>query len=89
MRLSQEQIRSLKRRVADEAGTTALLRLLGSRLDDNTRGGEVALPCERPAPAAEPALLAARLAARAGRAMGARKVDIVLGAPDLELTRLR
>lgn len=83
MRLSQEHIRALKRLAEEEAGPSARLRLFGSRLDDAARGGDVDLLLELDAPVAHPAPLIARLAARASRAMGGRKVDVLLLAPNL------
>lgn len=83
MRLSQAHIEQLKRLAAEVAGPDARLRLFGSRLDDAATGGDVDLLLELGKPVAEPALLAARLAARASRAMGGRKVDVVLSAPNL------
>lgn len=38
--MSQKQIQSLKRRVAEEAEPAARLRWLGTHLGDDTRGGD-------------------------------------------------
>ena len=84
MRLSREHIEALKRLAAEEAGSSARLRLFGSRLDDAGRGGDVDLLLELAEPVAEPAMLAAHFAARASRALDGRKVDVVLSAPNLE-----
>ena len=69
---------------SEMAGPAARLRLFGSRLDDTARGGDVDLLLELADPVAEPALLAARFAARASRLMQGRKVDVVLSAPNLQ-----
>jgi len=84
MRLTPAQIALIKSAVADLAGPAARVRLFGSRLDDDARGGDVDLLLELPAPVERPALLAARLAARISRGMDGRKVDVLLSSPNLE-----
>lgn len=84
MRLSQEYIRQLKRLAVEEAGPDARLRLFGSRLNDAARGGDVDLLLDIPEPVDNPAMLAARLSARASRVMRGRQVDVVLMAPNLK-----
>jgi hypothetical protein len=84
MRLTPEQIAFIKSAATDLAGPEACVRLFGSRLDDNARGGDVDLLLEVPNPVEHPALLAARLAARVSRGMGGRKVDVLLSAPNLQ-----
>lgn len=83
MRLSATQASTLRRLAHEVAGPDARLRLFGSRLDDAARGGDVDLLLEVPAPVAEPALMAARLAVRASRALDGRHVDVVISAPNL------
>lgn len=83
MRLSALHIEHLKRLAAEEAGPQARLRLFGSRLDDAGRGGDVDLLLELDSPVADPAWLAARLSARASRALDGRAVDVVIAAPNL------
>ncbi|HEU0196452.1 MAG TPA: nucleotidyltransferase domain-containing protein [Nevskiaceae bacterium] len=83
MRLSDDVIRGLKRVALEEAGARARLRLFGSRLDDTRRGGDVDLLLEVPDAVERPAVLAARVSARASRLMHGRKVDVVLLAPNL------
>jgi predicted nucleotidyltransferase len=84
MRLDAQHIERLKRLAVEEAGPHARLYLFGSRLDDAATGGDVDLLLELTTPAAEPAVLAARMAARASRVLGGRKVDVVLAAPNLK-----
>lgn len=84
MRLDDPHIRPLNRLVHEEAGAEARLRLFGSRLDDQARCGDVDLLVEISGPIADPACLAARLAARAGRLLDGRSVDVVLSAPNLK-----
>lgn len=59
------------------------MRLFGSRLDDNASGGDVDLLLEVPEPVERPALLSARFGARVSRALGGRKVDVLIAAPNL------
>lgn len=82
MRLTAEQIRSSRSIVARHAGTMAQVRLSGSRLDDNARGGHDDLLVEIPRPVQSPAPLAARIVGRIIRARGGRKVDVILLATD-------
>lgn len=84
MRLSAEQILRLKHLAIELGGADARLRLFGSRLDDTRSGGDVDLLLELRSPAVDPAPLAARMAARASRVLGGRKVDVVLAAPNLQ-----
>jgi uncharacterized protein len=57
--------------------------LFGSRVRDEARGGDVDLLLEVDSEVAEPALLAARLAAKVSRSMHGRKVDVLIKAPNL------
>jgi len=84
MRLTVDHIDMICRVVAEEAGDTAEVRLFGSRLDDQAKGGDVDLLVESSTPVEQPAYLAARISARLTRCMQGRKVDIVLAAPNLE-----
>jgi hypothetical protein len=83
MRLSESQALALRRLALELAGDDARLLLFGSRLDDAARGGDVDLLLDLPAPVADPALLSARLSARASRLLDGRKVDVVIAAPNL------
>jgi len=83
MRLTPQQVEQIRTVVAAQAGADAQVRLLGSRVDDRARGGDVDILVELPSPVQDPAPLAARIAGRISRAMGGRKVDVVLSAPNL------
>jgi predicted nucleotidyltransferase len=85
MRVTPEQIAAIRLNAALLAGADARVWLFGSRVDDQTRGGDVDLMLELDAPVAEPAQLAARLAAKVSRAMHGRKVDVLIKAPNLML----
>ena len=83
MRLTETQIHAIVTAVRELAGPEAEVRLFGSRLDDEARGGDVDLLVELPEPVEAPALLSATISARISRAMDGRKVDVVLLAPNL------
>lgn len=84
MRISQEQCRAIGRLAREVAGERACVRLYGSRLDEQARGGDVDLFLELPFPVENPALTAARLSARVSRLFRGRRVDVLIAAPNLE-----
>jgi predicted nucleotidyltransferase len=83
MRLTPQQASHIRTLVAQLAGSTARVSLFGSRVRDDARGGDVDLLLEVDSAVAEPALLAARLAAKVSRSMQGRKVDVLIKAPNL------
>lgn len=83
MRLSSQDIDAIRAGAAQVAGAHARVWVFGSRLDDQARGGDVDLLLEIDEPVAEPAQLAAQLAACVSRALQGRNVDVVLKAPNL------
>lgn len=46
MRLSQDEIRAIKAAATDAFGADAIIRLFGSRVDDQRRGGDIDLHVE-------------------------------------------
>jgi predicted nucleotidyltransferase len=84
MRLTNQQARDIARLAHRMAGETARVRLFGSRLDDDAKGGDIDLLLEIPEPVTDPALVAARFAAQVTRLMRGRKVDVLLAAPNLK-----
>jgi len=84
MRLTAEQINIIKQQVLQVAGQHAHVRLFGSRLDDNSRGGDIDLMLELEDAVKEPAFLSATLAAKISIALQGRKVDVLLSAPNLQ-----
>lgn len=83
MRLTDRQIDAIRRLAHEVAGDRARVRVFGSRLDDTARGGDLDLMLELPEPVDNPALIAARLAAKVSRSMSGRRVDVLLSAPNL------
>lgn len=83
MRLTEDQVKTIRRLASEVAGEQARVRVFGSRLDDEARGGDLDLMLELPDPVDNPVLMAATLSARVSRAMHGRKVDVLLSAPNL------
>ncbi|WP_260293650.1 nucleotidyltransferase domain-containing protein [Sedimenticola hydrogenitrophicus] len=84
MRLTPYQTKVIHQVVFDIAGDRVSVRLFGSRVDDNARGGDIDLLVEIPYPVDEPAWLSAKISGRISRRLGGQKVDVLLSAPNLE-----
>lgn len=84
MRLTPSAIQKIKATVASLLGSTAQVRLFGSRLDKEKKGGDVDLLVTTNTPVESPAVLTAQLAARLIQALEGRKVDVLLDAPNLK-----
>jgi predicted nucleotidyltransferase len=78
MRLLPEHIAVIKLASAEVIGAEASVRLFGSRLDDQARGGDIDLLVEAPGTLPNRSMAAARLAALIERRLGGRRVDVVL-----------
>lgn len=83
MRLTTAQAETIRRHVAVLAGDAARVWLFGSRVHDDALGGDVDLLLELDDAVADPAPMAARLAAQVSRTMHGRKVDVLIKAPNL------
>lgn len=83
MRLSGAQVQAIRQLARELVGERCSVRIFGSRLDDDARGGDIDLLLELMDTVANPALIAAQLSARVSRAMHGRKVDVLLSAPNL------
>ncbi len=79
MRLNHQDLIALQQAIQSLAPDVQAIRLFGSRLYDDICGGDVDLTVDFDHPIEHPA----RLAVRASRAIGGRKVDIVLRALNL------
>ena len=62
------------------------VRLFGSRLDDQARGGDLDIYIESTSAVKQPAYLSSVLAARVSRLLNGRSVDVLLKAPNLKET---
>lgn len=84
MRLTAEQITAIKSIVLELCGSAVTVRLFGSRVDDNKRGGDVDLLLESHESIEDSMWLSAQVSARVSRTMEGRKVDVLVSAPNLE-----
>jgi predicted nucleotidyltransferase len=75
------QTQAILAAAADLAGADARVRLFGSRLRDDMRGGDIDLLVECPHPVDRPVWLAAQLTARLQRQLGDRKIDVLVVDP--------
>lgn len=78
MRLDAATQNIIKTEVANLIGTNSIVRLFGSRVDDNQRGGDIDLLIESPAPIQNRVQTECRLAARLYIKLGGRKVDVLI-----------
>lgn len=81
MRLSEDERRLIRAKVAELFGPGARVRLFGSRVDDAARGGDIDLLVEVPEPVGNRPAAAARLAAELQIALGDQRIDVVLVDP--------
>lgn len=84
MRINEDQAGIIRNEVMRQLGAGVTVRLFGSRIDDAQRGGDIDLLVESPEDLPDPALTAARISAQISRAMGGRRVDVLLKAPNLK-----
>jgi predicted nucleotidyltransferase len=85
MRLSPDQTRAIVAATRELAGADARVRLFGSRLNDQLRGGDIDLLVECPRPVPRPVWLATQITARLQRKLGDRRIDVLVIDPATEL----
>lgn len=78
MRLSNSQQQSIREEVAHIFGRNAIVRLFGSRTDDQARGGDIDLHIESSGTPAQLLDRELKLQARLQRRLGERRIDIVV-----------
>jgi predicted nucleotidyltransferase len=78
MRLTPDQIETIRRTTEEVFGATARVRLFGSRLDDSARGGDIDLLVEPGLPIAEPERKRLELVARLQLRMGDQPIDVLI-----------
>lgn len=83
MRLDARQREAILEEVERVFGREALVRVFGSRLRGEARGGDVDLFVEAQAPIDDPAWRTAQLEARLMRRLDGRRVDVLLAADNL------
>jgi predicted nucleotidyltransferase len=87
MRLNQKEIQAIEQTAREVFPPTSTVRLFGSRLDDEQRGGDIDLLIEPPEPLTPQALVEQRnrFIARLYRRLGERRIDVLIapvGLPD-------
>jgi predicted nucleotidyltransferase len=90
MRLTPETRQIIKQQAAELLGTDCEVRLFGSRLDDDQRGGDIDLLVATPHVVKNRVALECRLAARLYLRLGGRKVDVLIkdsASPDRPIDR--
>jgi len=83
MRLTPAELAAVRDTVRAVAGASATVRLFGSRVDDNARGGDIDLLVELETPVDSAVRLSARIAARLQQVLGDRRIDVLIAAPSL------
>ena len=78
MRLSGAERSSIRAAVEKRFGPKAQVLLFGSRVDDERRGGDIDLLVEVPHPIDDPLAEAVALEIDVMRALGERRVDVLL-----------
>ena len=84
MRITQEQKNIIHNVVIKYAGDDAEVKLFGSRLDDEAKGGDIDLLVTLREPIENSAQLSAQISAKIMRKLNGRKVDVILAAPNLQ-----
>ncbi|MDE2146360.1 MAG: nucleotidyltransferase domain-containing protein [Burkholderiales bacterium] len=85
MRLTVDQTRAIVAAAAELAGDGARVRLFGSRLRDDLRGGDIDLLVECPQAVERPVWLATQISARLQRTLGERRIDVLVIDPSTPL----
>lgn len=84
MRLSESERSAIRAAVARRFGPQARVLLFGSRVDDQRKGGDIDLLIEVPQGIADPLNEAVELEIDVMRALGERKIDVLLTYPGLQ-----
>ena len=81
MRLTGEQVTSIRGAAETAFGSETRVILFGSRVDDNKRGGDIDLLIQ-PSQIDQPLVRKLRFLALLEQALGERKIDVILESPD-------
>ena len=84
MRLKESYRSMIVEQVKALAGDQTQVKLFGSRVDDNSKGGDVDLLIVVPQVVSNPITLAAKISVQIMKKMNGRKIDVLLDAPNLE-----
>ena len=83
MRIDHQTAKAIPKLAQDIFGQPVEVRLFGSRLNDQARGGDLDIYIESTSIVDRPAYLSSVLAARVSRLLNGRSVDVLLKAPNL------
>lgn len=83
MRLTPSERATIREVVQAVAGADSIVRLFGSRTHDFLRGGDIDLLVEVGRAVDRPVLLGARIGAQLQQALGDRRIDVLLVAPNV------
>lgn len=83
MRLTAAEHLAIRETVRSVAGPQTRVRLFGSRTDDRAKGGDIDLLVEVDHAVEAPVLLGARIGVRLQQALGERRIDVLLTAPNV------
>jgi predicted nucleotidyltransferase len=83
MRLTAAETSKIRETVCAVTGPRTRVHLFGSRTDDSAKGGDIDLLVEIDHSVDSPVLLGARIGARLQAALGERRIDVVLAAPNV------
>lgn len=84
MRLSTYQVAKIKEAVNAVLGVEAKVKLFGSRIDDEQRGGDIDLYIETSNELPDYVSAACQIAAKIQMSLGDQKIDVVIGAPNIK-----
>ncbi|MCL7929573.1 nucleotidyltransferase domain-containing protein [Halomonas llamarensis] len=84
MRLSQTYQQRIKALTQGIFGPEAQVKVFGSRVNDEAKGGDLDLLIITPLPVERPAVMASKLAVKVSRLLEGRKVDVLVDSPSLE-----
>lgn len=84
MRLSQTCQQRIKALTQEIFGPEAHVKVFGSRVNDQAKGGDLDLLVITPLPVGRPAVMASKLAVKVSRLLEGRKVDVLIDSPSLE-----
>ncbi len=85
MRLNDKEIQAIEQAARESFAPRSTVRLFGSRLDDDRRGGDIDLLIEPPVPPTPQELVEQRnrFIARLYRRLGERRIDVLIVPADL------
>jgi predicted nucleotidyltransferase len=88
MRLSDEQIRTIKRTACEIFGDDVRVRLFGSRLDDEAKGGDIDLLVESERSIGEKTAKMLTMTARLQLRLGDQPFDVLIIDPSVNLNAI-